>query len=734
VEGKLDAAARVSLDMRKILVFSFVLALFYLGPGSLSLHVSAQETAKPRQALQYEVSVTLKLVQVYVTDKKGNPIPDLKMDDFAVFDNGQPMSLTEFERHAIAAPEAPSSPAPGAETVAVTPVPRPQTVNRKFILFFDFTYNNQRGIVKSKQAALHFLDTEVRPEDEVALLSFSMIKGVSFHEYLTTDHRKIREAVSAINGKAISGRAEDIEEEYWMHAGEALPMAGDFSSPTLANPSRFNWRRQEAKDVVQSYVLRLTDLAKALRLVPGQKHFIFFSSGIPTSMIYGNQVGSPNLPRQASKFDTGDYVLRTANENMLKELSASNCVIYTFDTRESAKVPSLFAYDEITLASGMRDIFSDQGVFQSTNSVFRDDKTTGLDALKRLSDITGGKYYSNINMYDKNLAQVQSLTGAYYVLGYSIGAQWDGRYHAIRVEVKRKGCEVRAQTGYFNPKPFRDYSELEKQLQLFDLALNERSDLRSPASVPLAALIYDSGEAGRLELLSRIPEKVLEDSPRRDVEFVLVTFDDRENLVDLQRARFNLARYPEREILFSAGTALAPGDYRCRLVVRDLETGASAVGSTPVHIGARAASGLVVHSPLLLIPAGRTTYLETVSAKRILTPAWKDIYAFDRGRYRPLVGSVPRDTPAVLAVVPCSVSGLAEPAITLSAYLINSASGERLPVPFYLQSRYRQGTSEVQLLEFSLGQVPPGTYRLYIHAEDTASQVRAHTQTKLIVQ
>jgi VWFA-related protein len=729
-EGAAEAP-RVSMNLTRIAVSSLALTLAMLGVGSFSVRAAGQQTAGPEPpGLQYEVAVTLKLIQVYVTDKKGNPVPDLTMDDFAVFDDGRRMTLSEFERHAVA----PLGPLPApAAGLAPGSGKSPPPLTRKFFLFFDFTFNNQRGIVKSKEAALHFLDTEVRPDDEVALVSSSMVRGLRFHEYLTTDHRKIREALAAVDGRRISGRAQDIEEEYWMHVGEALAILGDAWSVFLGKPPHFDWQRQESKAVVLSYLCRLTDLAKALRLIKGEKHFLYFSSGIPTSMIYGNQVGNPNFPLQASKFDAGDYVLRSANENLLKELAASNCVVYAFDTRESAKVPSLFAYDDITMSTGIRDIFSDMGVFQSTNSVFRDERTTGLDALKRMSDVTGGKYYSNINMYERNLSQVQARTGAYYVLGYSISAPWDGRYHEVRVEVKRKGCEVRAQTGYFDPKPFREYSDLEKELHLFDLALNERSDLRTPSSVPLSALIYEAGAAGRVELVSRLPAHVLPGSLKRAVEFVLLGFDDQDNLADLQRARFDLTRCQQSELVFSAGAALAPGDYRFRLVVRDLETGASALGSTAFHIAGRAASGLVLHSPLLLAPGGPTAYLEIASPGEAGPPAWREIYAFDRGRYRPVVGPVAGDTPVALAVVPYSVAGLVEPAVELSAYLIDAASGERQPVSFYLQSRTRLGTSEAQILEFSPAGVRPGTYRLYIHAEDTDSRARSHTQMKLVV-
>lgn len=707
----------------------------FIGAVSLALPGSAQQEAKaPQPAPKYDVTVTLKLIQVYVTDNKGHPVSDLTVDDFAVTDSGRPMTLTEFERHVAGPRAARAVPAGNAEAVADAIPPARLRLGRKFFLFFDFTYNNQRGILKSKEAALHFLDSAVRPDDEVALISSTMIKGVSVHEYLTTDHRRIRDAVGAINGRAAAGRAEDIEQEYWGTPSEAVPMLEEIPTLLDQNPAIFNWRRQEAKDIVENYLRRLTDLAKALRLVPGQKHFLFFSSGVPASMIYGHQVGMPAQPNQAQKFETGDQALRTANESLLRELSTSNCTVYAFDTRASAKVPALFDHDERMFAYRPRNIsnFRDLGVFQSANAPYRDEKVTGLDSLKRLCDITGGKYYSNINFYERNLAQVQDLTGSYYVLGYPIGAEPDGRYHEVRVEVKRPGCSVRAQAGYFNPKPFRDCSDLEKQIQLFDLALNERSDLEAPKALPLTVLNYNAGAGSRLEVVSRTPAFPLEGSSGRNVEFVLVTFDDRGNLAGLHRARHDLSGRPGQEFLFAAGLPVAPGGYKCRLVMRDLDTGVSAVGSTEVRVDA-AQGGLVLYSPLLLTGGSRPAYLEMAVAAPAGTPGWEAVYPFDRNRYAPAVGSLSQEAAGVLAVVPYSVGGLPDPRVTLSAHLIDARSGARLPVSFYLQGRTRQGTSEVQLLEFSLEQTPPGAYHLYFHAEDGSSGARAHTRMKLVV-
>ena len=65
---------------------------------------SPRESQSPQQPpLKYEVSVTLKLIQVYVTDKSGKPVRDLTKDEFKLTDNGKPVTLSAFEKHDLAA-------------------------------------------------------------------------------------------------------------------------------------------------------------------------------------------------------------------------------------------------------------------------------------------------------------------------------------------------------------------------------------------------------------------------------------------------------------------------------------------------------------------------------------------------------------------------------------------------------------------------------------------------------
>ena len=64
---------------------------------ALKISIKRSKKKKDQKELEHEAVVTLKLVQVYVTDKKGNPIMDLELDDFELYDNGKIQKITGFD-------------------------------------------------------------------------------------------------------------------------------------------------------------------------------------------------------------------------------------------------------------------------------------------------------------------------------------------------------------------------------------------------------------------------------------------------------------------------------------------------------------------------------------------------------------------------------------------------------------------------------------------------------------
>jgi len=724
--------------------FALMAALAVAWAGLAAPGSQAQDASKSvQQPIRHEVSVVLHLVQVYVMDKKGKPVSDLVKSDFVVRDNGQPVDITDFEVRTITAPNVGSGAAPGAlpaPAVQAQAVAKPapaggeaadqgSAMTRKFILFFDFAFNNPRGIKKAKEAALHFLDKEVKPGDELALFSYSLTRGLSIHEFLTTEQDEVRKVLETIELDRIAGRAESLEQEYWTAGG------GQSAAMMDRNASNLRWRRQESKDQARNFMHKLTTLAQALRYVPGQKHVLLFSHGIAGSLMYMHQ----DAAGTTNPINVGDYVLRTDYENLLKEFSSANCQVFAFDTRESAKVPSLFDYDEQTFGyqRGVgRYMFTQTGVSNNTDLMFKNENFTGLYALTKLAKDTGGLYYGNINEYERNLGQLETMTGAFYVLGYPVAETWDGRFHEITVEVKPKGLKVSAPRGFYNPVPFKELSPLEQEFALFDLALSDKPVFQAPLDAEMTALAAPFGPDMNLGYVTRLPSGTVEGLARPKVEIVSFAFDESENLADLRRAVHDLSEYRARDVIYASGGLVKPGAYRCRVVVRNLDTGRAAVASCRVFVPPSAASGLRLHSVLLLSPGSEPAYLEGAGlAGRRSSDAssWASLYAFDRSLFAPAVGPIAAGTSRLFCAVPCSVGGIAEPLIGLRAFLVDMRTGKRTDLDVTLHDRVLWGDLFVQSVELALPGFAPGSYTLYLRAEEKTTRSAANIATELVL-
>jgi VWFA-related protein len=684
----------------------------------------------PQLPLQHEVSVVLKLVPVHVIDKGGKPIIDLSKDDFRLTDNGSPVAISAFEKHDLAAP-AVGDGMPASETTEATGSAPNHFLSRRFILLFDFAFNTGHGIVASVTAARRFLQTEVQPADEIALISYSMLRGLRVHEFLTTDHAKILAALSGITSKEIVGRADEVEQAYWMMADM------NFKDPDVV-PNMEAQRRESAQQA-RGYFEALARMADALRLVQGEKNILFFSSGVPSSLVNSGRravTADPRIVESASQqstgstFDIPNSELRAFQENMLKELSAANCSVYSFDTRESAKLPALYNFDEaISQNRPMRGLL----LGADSGGIFQDDKTTGMDSLRRLSRQTGGKYYSNIALHERNMEEVSAVTGTYYVLGYSIPSASDGQFHKIKVEVARKGCQVKTQPGYFNPKPFREYTEIEKNIHLFDLALNEKSELQAPMPIPVSALSYDAGQGPKVRVLTRISKEAWQQFQGRTAEIVALFFDAQDSLLSLQRVAFPVAEYRGKEVLFSAAAAARQDPTRCRIVVRDLDTGRSAVGSMTAFSGPSSSQAISVFSPLLLVEGGGIFLIEGVVKGAPETPSWRDLYGYDTAMFSPVIGDEPVGARTIGIILPYAAAGLGASDLTFKVNLVNSGTGENLARLAEPKGSIKSGIIDVQKLEISLEGIPPGEYILYVHVGNKVNGQVASTRAPLRV-
>ena len=637
-----------------------------------------------QETLRYEVSVTLKLVQVYVTDKQGKPVTDLEKSDFEISDNGRSKEITEFERHVLFPGMTPPA------TLPSSPSEPRSKMNRKFFFFFDFAFNNIAGILESKRVALNFIDTQIRPGEEIGVISYSAKRGVTLHEYLTTDHKKIRQIIEKLSADNFLGRAADVENDYLNELGK---VAGALNPDPDTNPAE-RLRQIEGHTYLSQvghFTSDIKDLAKAFSYIPGFKNIILFSSGIANAVLYGSEI---SLTSDGSRF--GYASLRDRYDKMCEELAGSSCVVYAVNV------------------AGLNSLH------------FKNRDLAGDGSLQELAKASGGKYFDNINSYKTINEDIQNITGTYYILGYPIDEKWDGKFHKLKVGVKRKGCEVFGQEGYFNPKPFAEYSANEKFLQLLDLALSERPYIREVVEFPIFALPCGIRDKTGVLVLAKVPVRKIKETGGGRIEAVTLLFDDRNDIAALQRKEIKGLPSSSEYGYFSSIVPLPPGPYECRVVLRDMATGKGARGGCVVVVPGDSGIRPTLLPPFVLEPEAGAVYLDDGGR----SPG--ETYSFDRSRYRPVINTIGKGTGRLQAMVRFLPGKTGGPEVAFSGSFIHEATQERTPVGITIVERREEGDSSVFTLELAFGELKPGPYVLYLIAEDASSGPKAVATRSLV--
>ena len=660
--------------------YAAVLILLVFLPSSVVLNSFTPQEKPQQPPLQYEVSVTLKLVQVFVTDKQGQPMTGLEKTDFEVYDNGQLKTITEFERHLLA--EASNKPGQSEpvelQKAAVASTPSVQRLNRKFYFILDVEKNDIQGLAQSKKTAVHFMDTQVQPTDEIGILSYQARRGLVIHEYLSTDHKRVRRAIEKLRGVPGTGGGGLPTE----------PIEGDEGGALGVLTARSNPEEEELAMLRRNFVFILSEFAKALRNVPGYKNIVLFSAGFARSTL------------------VADSGLRDAYDDMSKEFGASSSPVYTVNTL-------------------------------GTRSNILPSMNRGDAALRSLSALSGGRYFEDVAKADKIVTGLQNATSNYYVLGYYINEQWDGRFHEIKVRVKREGGVVSAQKGYYRPKPFAQFSSLEKDLHLLDLAFCESPQLQSPTELPLMALPCQDDSGTHLIVMAELPWEDLKEIMQPPVEVVSIVVDRNNKAIESKGGYIQIPDVSKKRVVYYTIMSLNPGTYNCVMILRNMKTGQAARARGAAIVPQPPASGLQLGPLLLLVPTADkdTAYFKLAKQNKEAdggaVRTLEEFFPFLSNRLVPVMDEIPRETSRVLGIVRSMASNLPEAVVELTASLkSNSGSEEILLSPSILKSE-RRGQVDILLLELPVPELEPGDYTLTLIAKDKKSGARAEVSRRI---
>jgi VWFA-related protein len=676
--------------MKRIILF-ILFALSFLAFSSPPAPGPEGRQAKFQDRLQYEVNVVRKLIHVIVTDRNGKSITDLRKDEFILFDNGREMTITEFENHTLSLPGEEGRPAAAASPIEKAPAPAAPLMNRTFLFLFDLVFADPGGLRQGRQAALSFLETTLKPADLIGVLSFSGGRSLKVHHRPDRDRAAARLAIESIGLGSLMPiapiRGFDESQIRIVGPGGEYSLVGRGSEPTSSSS-------KVGRIVAGNFIWALDSLAQALRYASGRKVIVLYSNGLHPSYLGRGQF-----------IQTGNSDLGRAYKDLCNKLSAANASVFPINTEEN------------TYLAGQTP-----------------ESQKGVSSLREIASETGGRFLGDTYAVPDHIEKIDTLTASYYVLGYPIAESWKGEYHRVRVKVTRPGCEVNAQPGYFSDKPFPNYSDLEKRIHLVDLALCEKPLSQEPVRFAMQALPWAWAPPNDIRLVAEIPVGRLGDVASPRLEAVSLVFNDLDEVVDTRRVELELTRPELREkvVFFQADLSAPPGNYRCRLVLRNMETGRAAVAAASTIVPKPDPNGVMLFPPLFLISRGPSVYLSGGAAKNQKTrqpdhDAGADVargFPVEVEKCAPFFNEPLSGDSEISAVVRCAVPGKAAADLALTASLKNPATGEVFTIPLLKIAERAEKDGRSFLLRFSVPRIPPGAYSVEISAEAQGSRSR----------
>jgi VWFA-related protein len=371
-------------------------------------------------AARFRSGARLVPVNVVVHDQRGRPVEGLTVEDFSVRENGQPQEIALFSVESRAMSGAPGAPPLPSGTYS-NRLEGPTSSGVTVILFDRLNTSGMQQLQARDQIVAYL--KQLRPDDRVGFYVLEPAGLRVMHDFT----RDASSLLRALDRAATATSAELAGSETGREASidDVDPALTQLLRQELAVQAYYQVRRAETT------VEALEGLAARLAAVRGRKSVVWVSGGFP--LLINDGV----MPRSMS-----DEVRRAT-----RALSTSDVAIYTVDAR--GLIPSH------TLDPTGRPTFTN---IHSVNHL--------LDGMRTVAEQTGGRAFFNRNDLGRAVEQAIDDTSLSYVLAYYSSAEkQDGRFRSIKIDVNRRGVNVRHRPGYYaHPPVVQDASTRREEL------------------------------------------------------------------------------------------------------------------------------------------------------------------------------------------------------------------------------------------------------------------------------
>jgi VWFA-related protein len=374
-------------------------------------------------------STRLVQVNVVVHDKNG-PVSGLTKNDFLLTDRGRPQTISVFSIESTGEPPVREHPLP-QNTFSNRTSERHNSSTSVTVVLLDKLNTRFEDQARANRQFIKFLRS-FEPADRIAIYTLGQSLRVLCD---FTDSSQLQRILAKYRG-AVSTDFSTAEPDAANTGIADFDAALDAASEKLADATNID-RARKTLDAFVSIANHVADL-------PGRKNLIWVTGSLPFSL--------------ASAARTLNY---------------ANIAVYPVDARGLVGMPRV------------QSAGTPSNIKAGRNPIIPSFRPSGLDTMQELAQQTGGRAFNNTNDLSGaiHLALDDSLIT--YTLGfYPESNTLDGKFHDLKVGVRRPGVDVRYRRGYL---AFKETRASEKQ-SLSNLLTAFGSPLES-ATLPLEAMV-----------------------------------------------------------------------------------------------------------------------------------------------------------------------------------------------------------------------------------------------------
>ncbi|MEA2329552.1 MAG: hypothetical protein QOE68_4511 [Thermoanaerobaculia bacterium] len=407
--------------MRKLALVSL---LFGFSVQSQKAPVAALAAPPP---LVEKIDVSVVNVDVTVTDRHGQPVAGLTRNDFEVFEDGKPQTITNFYLVENAGVHE-------AANATAESKPPEQRFRRKVLVLID----NLNTTKHARNEALAKLEQFIDAHFDDGRYDWSIATVDSRVHLLlpmTSDKRVLHSVVQDIQRR---GTSRELRASVGRGDSAAAHMKTDVSTPDDASGERVrkhiasfvgenkNFDQEMSLAEQTMFAASSTDAvvqaARAFGSSEGRKMILLVTGHMPFGRVSPlSRVGGEEIPRLGNHMENisrNDNQLVAMRDHIIHEANASNTSFYIINA-EGLEPPSS---DGNTTYSTMATTSPGSGAEDTS-------------AMYWLAGETGGAYLPG-NRMDQSFEEFDKRSANFYSLGFASTHPDDMHYHRLTVRVK----------------------------------------------------------------------------------------------------------------------------------------------------------------------------------------------------------------------------------------------------------------------------------------------------------